>query len=1078
MKHSDIFKGLGFATLAGLLFTACGPSAGYDTAGEVNAIVEKPDGTFFIVEENDSGESTTMHLEEVFFGRLVDEVYDDTSLTPLHTNLVIGQDIESDGVDFLLESNPISGFTTLTILHMRGTPEYDSAFDQLFANMEPVMDKGVAQNVLPPFTMIPRNAALSVRFSDLLDVSSITEDTVQVAIGYPPTTSFPVRLLPDPNHGALVDGEFVPTRVVIDPVVSVLDAQQTTVPVNNIGYPAALTTGAPNMALRLPTQLDFEAGQFVLLQNLAGNPLKGLENQLFDFDSPTVDVVRALRTGGTTNKLDDPNNGFLPDEVQPQVIGRQPILIDSVTPGPTDGTFELDLTFTNALCASEPQVGDVIEQPGVFLEVTADGSSAAGVVSDLMVRTLTDGSGVPFQGGGHYETPWGLIDKAPAPCFVEFDPPGVTGASNVTNVDPFANVIVRFSEPMDPALMNPYDAFTIGNQDIPLEDMNIGSFQVGEVLTSADARDFRFVQTVPFRHIAGNAEDFFVSLNEQAGVVDLAGNDLAINFPTVEFLIEPSAATQRTTGKSFRFANFFEEENVGKFIDDDRNGEQDLRGQIVWDLTRQIIAPRPVDRFSQTIDRNQGVPGWMTANASTLTGGLLGTAQEPLNPLGCKLMHLWRYFDMGLDVVDEAFTNIDVEHVNWAPIGQNVQAEFFPQFQMSLATTNALPDESFVTPPNTLSFPGSGLATTSFDENILLDSNNPLTIVHDKEEGYFIDPSKKFKSLSDTFLFPYPMNKNKPADEFEYWTYRDTAITALGGKDPDVGLEPPVRFDLTAIPSIGSAEFTFIAGDPEATPPIEGVEPNLIVPNGLQIPSFGLPILLEFRCYSSDETVGINRLDTSLAIGPVWAAGATPQNALNVIPRNPVFRVFSAGGIDASEKIVYKDPDLEVVPSGGFHYEANTIAPKGAPTGGSDTYFYMGQLDFVVRVSRAHTIWHQIPDGNPIYFEPVLEPSNADQPQGTEVQIALRGATNNGNTESRSDATTLNMYGDKLDAGDPLTFYGGPYNDGIAGLTDWTEDVTDMEGLPFFQVRMTFVNNPAAGTSPELSTLALAFQGQ
>lgn len=1073
MKKTSILQGLGFASLASLLLTACGASAGYSTSGIEGETLVKTDGTYFVVDPNNSGESTTMHMTSVTYGRLIDEVYDITGATVLHRNLVVRQDLVSDS-DYLLEQNPISRFTRLTIQHTQGTPSYESAFDQLFEGMTPALVKGIDATVLPPFTMIPRNAAILVQFSDLLDASSISADTVRLAAGYTPTTPFPVRLLADPNHGALIGDEFYSTRVIIDPVISALDAQGTGLPVNSIGLPAAVTTGSPNLALRIPTKTDFDAGQFALLQNITGHPVAGFENLVFDFTTPTVDVLRGLRTGGLTEKLGDLNNGFMPDTEAPEVIGRQSITVTGVTnTGP--GTYDIDLAFTNALCASAPRIGDVVEQPGVFLEVTADTTVAAGVVTGLQTRLLTTASIAPFAGGGHYETPWGLIDKAPAPCFVEFDPPGVTTASQVDDVDPFANIIVRFSEPMDPALMNPYDAFVISNTDIALEDMTLGSFAVGEVLQSADARDFRFTQTVPFRHIQGVSDDFFMNLNEDEGVVDLAGNPLAINFPTVTFFIDPSAATQRTSGKTFRYQSFFEEENVGKFIDDDKNNLQDIRGQIVWDITRGTVSPRSVDRFSQTIDRNVHVPGWMTGNASTLTGGLLGTVQEPLNPLGCKLLTLWRYFDMGLDVVDEAFVNIDVEHINWAPIGQNVQAEYFPQFRIALATAGVLPDESFFTPPNTLAFPTSGFSTTTFDTNLLADPNNLLTVVHDKEDGYFIDPSKKFKSLSGTFMFPYPMNYGKPMDEFKYWTFRDTAITALGGVDPNVGLEPPVRFDLDLnTGAIGSSEFTAVPADPGPE-----VAPNLIVPNGTLIPSFGLPILLEYRCYSSDATVGINRLDTSLAMGPVWAGAATPQNALTTLPKAPVFRLHSAGGVDSSELIIYKDPDLQVVPSGGFHYEATTIAAKGAPTAAADIFYYMGQLDFVVRVSRAHTIWHQVSDVNSTYFEPIIEPANVNQPKGTAIQVHLRGASTNTNPDGAlADASKFNMYGDVPAGGTDTTVFAGTYNTGIGGITTWSDDVDDLQNFRFFQARLTFINNAAAGTSPELSTLALAFQGQ
>ena len=110
MKKTSILQGLGFASLASLLLTACGASAGYSTSGIEGETLVKTDGTYFVVDPNNSGESTTMHMTSVTYGRLIDEVYDITGATVLHRNLVVRQDLVSDS-DYLLEQNPISRFT-------------------------------------------------------------------------------------------------------------------------------------------------------------------------------------------------------------------------------------------------------------------------------------------------------------------------------------------------------------------------------------------------------------------------------------------------------------------------------------------------------------------------------------------------------------------------------------------------------------------------------------------------------------------------------------------------------------------------------------------------------------------------------------------------------------------------------------------------------------------------------------------------------------------------------------------------------------------------------------------------------
>ena len=1098
MRNNTMHRtlGLGSLALAGLLMTACGPSAGTTAAGgELGSSQLKGDGTRYIVDENESGDSTTMFIKSISFGRLVDEVFDDAG-TLLHRDLVIGQDIESDGLDYLLETNPISRTTRLTVLHDFGTEGFDAAFDRLFAEMDDLLVKSLASFELPPYSMVPRNATILLTLSDLIDPSTVTAENIKVLTGYAPDLPFQARLAVDPNWGAEVDGTFYGTRIQIDPVVTAAEAADANLPVNGLGLPGAINTSMPNLALRIPTRTDFGGGQFTLLQNLKGKPLAGSGNFPYDYGTDTQDVIRALRTGGKTIKLGDPNNGFLPDEDAPEVVGRQDVSVTSVAidVGKPAGNYVVDLTYANASCAAAPKVGDLLTQPGIYVQVTEAGSSpVGGSVSGVRVAKVTESSGAPIESSGKYATTWDSNGLLGADCFISFDPPAGAGTNLEVPLD--ASVIVRFSEPMDPDFLNPFDGFVVSRVNAEVDDLGLRQLLVGEVSATADLQEFRFDNSVPFYHpVQGAADDFFVQVNSDAGAVDLAGNTLADDLPIVQFFIEAGAPANRVDHRAFRFAKAFDDPEKGSIVDDSGNGQADLRGQFVYDPTRGTISPRPVDRFSQVVDRNLTVPAWHTANAVLANGGLLGTFQEPLNPLGCKMMTLWRYFDMGLDVQDEAFVNIDVEHVNWAPIGTAVLTEFYPDFQISLSHTSRFPDESYISPPNTLIFPNSGLLPTSYEENVLLDSNNELRVVHSKDRGYFIDPVDLFKTPSQTNMFPYPLNQGIPAEEFEYWTYRDTAIQARGGSDPFIGLEPPVLFDNALDPfvydpndpatwiiiSLGASQLVL---DPNPDPETgDGISYNgKIVQDGTFIPSFGLPILSEFRCYSSDDAVGINRLDTSIAMAPAWAVGVNPQTALTALPKQPYTRLYSAGGVDTAGKDVYKDPDLEPVPSGGFNKEA-LLAPLGAPLGGADNMFYMGSLDFVIRVSRVHTMWHEANVvTNPTYAQPVIEPRNDQQPEGCSVQLHFRGADTNSSGLSLGDADALNMYGDLPSTGDPLT-WGDPAadNQGIAfdaALgSAWTADINEIDGNRFYQVRMTFINNAAAGTFPELSSLGIAYQ--
>jgi len=80
------------------------------------------------------------------------------------------------------------------------------------------------------------------------------------------------------------------------------------------------------------------------------------------------------------------------------------------------------------------------------------------------------------------------------------------------------------------------------------------------------------------------------------------------------------------------------------------------------------------------------------------------------------------------------------------------------------------------------------------------------------------------------------------------------------------------------------------------------------------VPTIGLPLLLEFRCYPDAATGGLNRFDISLA-----SANSSRPNR----------RAFSTGG-QSTSGIVTIDPDLQAVATGGF--DPNSQPTPGAPT--------------------------------------------------------------------------------------------------------------------------------------------------
>ncbi|MCP3938914.1 MAG: hypothetical protein GY708_26505, partial [Actinomycetia bacterium] len=200
---------------------------------------------------------------------------------------------------------------------------------------------------------------------------------------------------------------------------------------------------------------------------------------------------------------------------------------------------------------------------------------------------------------------------------------------------------------------------------------------------------------------------------------------------------------------------------------------------------------------------------------------------------------------------------------------------------------------------------------------------------------------------------------------------------------------------------------------------------------------------------------------------------------------------FSEGGIDTSQNIVTVNPDLEESANGG--YNPNSAPIPGAPTPGRDDVCYLGAMDLVVRVSRSYTVWMPATDpfdagGNPFispsYIPATVEPRAEDQPTGTSIEIAYRGATLVApDTEVLADAQEMDPYGDHYPE-DPspcdgsITHNTDTLNLDISFLNNdmrWFEDVSMIDGSSYYQVRVTFNSNPVSGQSPRLKALAMSW---
>ena len=1033
----------------------------WGAASEV--LATHPDPTigsrYFLPQPNLGGNGSSLLIAGVHWGRLV-QVADHQGTQQLRDFLIsdgirdgdVFQPSHGAALAYGLQRNPVTGQFTLTIPAKAGTIRFKEALENVEANFRSIVDQDLDVNELGPFSMIPRNATIALEFQDLLEPAfeggtwndaaggqvanpisgQLAHQVLRVLTGSLPDQPFDARVFCDPNHGNLADlnsngtPEFYSTRVLIAPVVTWVDAQSSNppLPVNALGFPESVNMHVANLGLRIPTVVVGALGQTQILRNPSGNGLAYVGNGNNDNSSGTFDVVRAMRSGGSTTQ--DPFNGFLFDDDSPQVIGSlgTTIVGTPVADPQLPGRFSLPLIqFDVDACATSIEVGDMITQaqPQGQVVGVVRAVDSAGSPSNVVVDVLVPANAAFTAGPARLQTTWEAGVDEPA-CFVRFSP--AAGQGSAQDVSPNAGVWLQFSEPMDVSTLTAFDGFSI-QRAASLPFGKAFDYAIGEVIPSADQSQFLWSHpALPFSHTAGVADGYRILLDDSAdGPADLAGNRIASGdqLPPVGFRLDPNAPEQVTGGFAMRF------DDVGNEIFP--NGQLEIRqAQLLFDFDAELVRPRAVKHFSATADRHSLLPGRMTP--------FVGGVQTPLSSLGSKLQSLWRYADVGFSVSDEAAFNVDIEGISWSPVGGNVAADVYDEFQIGLTHSKWLPDE-YLDPMSGFPRYGASGVKPPYDANLNDPIGDPMKVVHPKQAGYLVSPLNLYTSASGTPMLPYPLNEGLDPEDHKHYTWRDTAMQALGGGivgSGNTGNGVPLDAELLAL------------GLDPATPKDYQVG---------QVPSVGLPILMELRCYPSSQALGLNSLDVSLAVT------SSPR---------PNFRAFSTGGVgtDGLPHNVY--PDAVDIASGGYNPAS---IPPGAHTPGTDNTFYMGELALVTRVSRAHSMWFDSGPGNTAYAEPVIEPRAADQAPGTSVSVVFRGALAAPPSELVAGApggnpNALTAYGDSA-AGDAISFLGD---------NSWHATMGAIDTARWFQFRLTFISNAATGESPELSTLAIGYSKQ
>lgn len=976
-----------------------------------------------------TGEGSLL-LEHVSWGRLVDILDEEGVL--VQEDVVVNPGLASDGFNYRLFQNPVTNTESLRILHPVGTPQFDSYLATAQSGLSPINAKGLLSP--PTFSMVGRNAAIKLQFSELLDPGSVNSQTVQVMAGSPPDQSHAVRRIVTSEVGA---GGLVKGVVILDTTLNEDDQQTYGLPQNLVGLPESNNSTDPNVIIRIPTALSVAFGQTQILTNAAGT--EGLTQTAsdpveYDYYGKPV-VVRAFRSG---NQVDS-GNGFLPDSQKPSIIAELAANVLSLTD--LGGSSLITYTISDAICSGiAPKIGDVFEIGGAVYQVTKVVLQQPGGNQVEATRLSgVDPSGFPQI--ARLTTKYSSADSALQLCYVSFQPPPMVtpGSPSTIELDPYTTATVKFDEPIDRETVRTFDSFVLSFFDYDSTVQSVdqwfgdqagydqegtmgGDILFGPVEVSADSRSFSVAPAAGISDPFAAPADWWLNIGVRdglGGVLDLAGNPL----DSTGFVAGNSSqdivltCANPTSAKYFSMRADGTDEVLKRGVNGPRtpDGSPEYAGQYALDPNAPgVLHSRALQRYSRVADPNNQYIGLRTAFGQGI--------MTPLTPAGAVLMTLYRDIDLGFGLGNTNEYNLDIESLNWSPFAGQIYDFVFNRYSLALAHSNRYPDETINPTSGYPAYKESGLRRDSeFDNNILGFAEGLKDEVFVFDTGattatqYIITPLKAFQASTGSSMYPWP-------DFDTTYTWRDTSFprTLVGG-DSGSGAPP-------AITGVTSGGVLYAAGD---------------------VPSVASPLLMRFRCYPQANEYGANGFQVQIMVN---------SSAL------PAFRVFSAGGLAQGgwDQVTPDDPNSRgTVPTGGY----NTTTLQKTSSFGPEVYW--GQVDFVVKVSRIWTHFFSLggviaPGGvSAEVFEPswMIDPTGTSEPR---VVVEYRGADSV--TDSSVDVPgplkTALVFDPYADYSPDLPDEGA--NTGSVGiLTEWTEELTDLidNTSQYFQVRMTFIAN-------------------
>jgi hypothetical protein len=1034
-------------------------------------------------EDQENADAKGLFLESIEWGRIVD-VYDvDGNL--VEEDVLVDHLITTSSTVELL-ANAVTQKESLFIQFPEASAEFEALLFGYKDNLQSVTRRDVLGELT--YDMVARNAAVRLNFNLPIEPTSVDSSSVQVYQGLASNqmTQFSVRFVVKNDSSTNLNHR---GGILVDPTVSQAEAAEEQLPANVIGFGESTDPNDYNMVIYIPTEIDLVNGVYSVLSTVDGRYGPGRKTATEPVQVLGINNYKLLAAMRTGNEL-DPFSGFMRDAIRPSLLGIQATTITShsFNGSNIDVVYSVDAVNCQALT---PKIGDVVEvvdnnNNNNIWTVVSVIDSLQPVYGVRCVNADYDNALFDAVVPGKLSTRYSAADSDIQACYLDIVPDPANNLP-VGGILDTASVVVHFDESIDASTMRSMSSFVIiqpddnANPD-PQDLKESQTAWYRQVNTSESVADFidrqrgydyraditgqataesEYGGRVLFGQVIATDSNRSFSITPLAGWQDLDPNDAFDEY--VIALRDGLDGIKDMSGNQIQLSSFVagnQDQSIQLSIlhqnavntkyfsllcnslDEDSDGNVEWAGQVnSFDFSGQLTGRVP-SRFTRSADNTQ------LALSAHLVGNLAdGTAvSEPLNFAGAVVMNVYRAEDFGFGYENVAEFNYTVEGLSWSPLGGVVYDENYDEISLALSHSFSMPDEYYSVNPPAPIWPQSGMLTSTFNDNVLGftedgTSNIDETMVF--SSTYYTRGINKYR-LSGVDYLPWPSFSDK-------FVWRDTTFNQayLGGRDVSAGA--PTDNYITILGQWDAIGRRYAPGF---------------------IPTVALPLQCRFRTYPQMDALSLNSFTTSLMMSPA-----------NVPPKLPMFRIYSAGGQDATGTWQRVQPDQSGesggIPTGGFRNQQPT-------TEVGDDLVYWAAADFSLEVSRMHSHWFAIsgPLNSGTIDGVIVEPTADSQPSGTSLLIEYRGSEAvSANANPHENSTPLNdasvKLGDTNQGDSPFDHYGDFVGGtgAVATPSAWTSDIVDLEnqGYRFIQIRVSFLANPDLDSRPTLDGLGIVW---